>query len=156
MPEFLKVGSKTLSINFRSVKVICSLSFLPFGLDKFAKTFDLVEGKKGFFPHLFNKRENRNYIGEYPSKDFYQVDFMSPKKKEEFELWYNKIIYNSKGEKSIFNFNKELIAYCVSDVDILKRGLISFRKIIMNHTKSEKHPNGIDPFIKSLTLASLG
>jgi hypothetical protein len=59
MPLFLKVGSKTLSISFRSVKVICSLSFLPFGLDKFAKTFDLIEGKKGFF-HIFSTQEKIN------------------------------------------------------------------------------------------------
>ena len=155
MPNFLKVGSKTLSISFRSVKVICSLSFLPFGLDKFAKTFDLIEGKKGFFPHLFNTRENQNYIGDFPSPDFYHVDFMSPSKKNEFEAWYEKARKNSKGEKSIFNFKDELIAYCASDVDILKRGLISFRKTIMNSTISEKHPKGIDPLLKSITLASL-
>jgi hypothetical protein len=40
-PSFIRVGSKILSIEFRSVKIICSLSFLPMSLDKFAKTFDL-------------------------------------------------------------------------------------------------------------------
>lgn len=155
MPQFLKVGTKTLSIIFRSVKVICSLSFLPFGLDKFAKTFDLIEGKKGFFPHLFNLTENQNYIGEFPDKKYYQPDFMSVAKKNEFELWYQKASLKQNGEKSLFNFKNEIRAYCASDVSILKRGLLEFRKIIMKSTISEKHPIGIDPFLKCITLASL-
>ena len=153
-PDFIRVGSKILSIKFRSVKIICSLSFLPMGLDKFAKTFNLHENKKGFFPHLFNTKENANYIGEYPSADFYQVKFMSQSKKEEFENWYNKAIYNKDGSKSEFNFKKELIAYCASDVDILEKGCFAFRKIIMDQTQSNENP-GIDPFRKSITIASL-
>ena len=154
-PEFIRVGTKILSIKFRNVKIICSLSFLPMGLDKFAKTFDLVEGKKGFFPHLFNTIQNENYIGEYPSPEFYQVKFMSEAKKDEFLKWYQYAIFNKDGSKSEFNFKKELIAYCESDVDILKRGCLAFRKIIMQQTISDIHPIGIDPFQKSITIASL-
>ena len=46
-PDFIRVGSKILSIKFRGVKIICSLSFLPMPLDKFASTFNLNENKKG-------------------------------------------------------------------------------------------------------------
>ena len=68
IPEFIRVGSKIISIKFRDVKIICSLSFLPMPLDKFSSTFNLVENAKGFFPHLFNIRQNQNYIGPYPPK----------------------------------------------------------------------------------------
>ena len=89
-----------------------------------------------------------------PSADFYQVKFMSQSKKEEFENWYNKAIYNKDGSKSEFNFKKALISYCASDVDILEKGCFAFRKIIMDQTQSNENP-GIDPFRKSITIASL-
>ena len=74
---------------------------------------------------------------------------MSDAKKAEFENWYAKVIYKSDGTKSTFYFQNELIAYCESDVDILMKGCLAFRKIIMDQT------DGIDPFRKSITIASL-
>ena len=44
--------------------------------------------------------------------------------------------------------------YCLSDVDILKRGCLDFRSKIMKITKTAT-TGGIDPFQSSLTLASL-
>ena len=149
IPSFIRVGSKILSLEFRSVKVICSLSFLPMPLANFAKTFDLKEAKKGFFPHLFNTRGNQAYIGDYPDQDYYQPKFMSESKKMEFDEWYSHIIFNRDGSKAVFNFQKEIISYCESDVDILMKGCLTFRKIIMDIT------DGIDPFQKSITIASL-
>ena len=80
---------------------------------------------------------------------------MSQSKKDEFENWYKKIIFNKDGTKSTFNFNIELISYCESDVDLLEKGCIAFRKIIMDQTKTNEDPIGIDPFRKSITIASL-
>ena len=56
-PSPLMNGSKILSIVFRNVKIIDSLSFLPMALEKFPKTFDIKEMKKGFFHmNLISKR----------------------------------------------------------------------------------------------------
>ena len=52
LPKVLLMGTKILSIEFRHVKIIDSYSFIPMGLDKFAKSFNIKEHKKGFFPHL--------------------------------------------------------------------------------------------------------
>ena len=71
LPKDLMNGTKTLCIHFRKVKIIDSYSFLPMGLDKFAKTFDIKEHKKGFFPNLFNTKENANSVGKYPAKEYY-------------------------------------------------------------------------------------
>ncbi len=49
MPEVISNGTKILSLEFRTIKIIDSLSFLPMALEKFPKTFDLKELKKGFF-----------------------------------------------------------------------------------------------------------
>ena len=57
------------------------------------------------------------------------------------ENWKNKI-------EKIFNFNEEFVSYCLSDVELLTRGCLEFRKIIMNLTR-------VDPFKKKITIASL-
>ena len=67
-PECLLNGSKLLVIKFLNIKIIDSFNFIPMGLSKFPKTFGINELKKGYFPHLFNKPENQNYIGPYPPK----------------------------------------------------------------------------------------
>jgi hypothetical protein len=42
-PDVLMNGSKILSLKFRKIKIIDSLSFLPMPLDKFSKIFDIKE-----------------------------------------------------------------------------------------------------------------
>jgi hypothetical protein len=148
-PNVLMNGTKILSIEFRHIKLIDSYSFIPMGLDKFAKTFEIKELKKGFFPHLFNSIENENYIGPYPAKEYYSPQFFSESKYKEFELWYEE------HKNKTFNFKTEFIDYCNSDVELLANGCLAFRKIIMSQTISENFPAGIDPFLKSITIASL-
>jgi hypothetical protein len=155
LPDFIRVGSKILSISFRDVKIICSLSFLPMPLDKFSSTFNLVENAKGFFPHLFNTRANQNYLGPYPPKEDYQPRFMNFKKNQQFQEWYSKISIDKNGKERIFDFKKEIVAYCDSDVEILRKGCLAFRKIIIDQTKSLRDPLGIDPFRRAITIASL-
>ena len=70
-PLVISNGSKLFKIEWKSVKLIDSYSFIPIVLAKFPKTFGLKEYKKGFFPHLFNTAENQNYRGVYPDRYFY-------------------------------------------------------------------------------------
>jgi hypothetical protein len=149
MPKVLLNGSKIISMEFRNLKFIDSLSFLPMALDKFTKTFDIKELKKGYFPHKFNLPKNQNYIGPMPDKKYYDVDNMSESKLKDFEVFY------AENKDKEFNFQKEIKSYCESDVDLLKTGCLSFRKIIKDLTKNEKFEDGIDPFLCSVTIASL-
>ena len=141
-PEIILNGTKILSLKYRDVKVIDSLSFLPMPLEKFAKTFDLKELKKGFFPHKFNTIYNQNYVGDFPSKEYYDIDYFSLEKRKEFETWY------LKNSQKTFNFKQEIEDYCISDVKLLKEGCISFRKIILDKSN-------LDPFSSCITIASL-
>ena len=84
MPKVLLNGSKIISMEFRNLKFIDSLSFLPMALDKFTKTFDIKELKKGYFPHKFNLPKNQNYIGPMPDKKYYDVDYMTESKLKDF------------------------------------------------------------------------
>ena len=65
-----------------------SFCFLPFSLASFPKAFELVDLKKGFFPHLFNTPENQSYVGPIPPSDTYDPDSMNHDKRHEFLSWY--------------------------------------------------------------------
>lgn len=133
-----------------------SLNFISMKLSDIPKCFDLEELTKGFFPHYFNKTENQNYRGPYPSEHEYGVNYMSSDEISKFREWYG----SRKGE--IFDFQTEMLKYCVSDVDILRRSCLKFRKLMMDVT-SVKLPDangemvtkkrGIDPF-DHITIAS--
>ena len=148
-PELIATPTKLLQIKFRRVKIIDSYSFLPMGLDKFSKTFALQELKKGFFPHAFNKPENASYDDRYPDKSFYGSEFFSISKKAEFDEFY------AANKDKMFNFQQELVDYCISDVNLLMEGCLRFRRIIIDSTKRNNEDSGVDPFRVAITMASL-
>lgn len=89
-----------------NVKVIDSFNFLPMGLAKLPECFGLTEHKKGYFPHLFNTKDNQDYIGELPAPKFYSPDSMSATSREKFLTWHKE------NAKIVFNFQEEMLAYC--------------------------------------------
>ena len=143
--EIIYRGAKCLSmtIPMLNIRFIDSLNFIPMGLAKFPKTFAQPELCKGYFPHLFNKDENQNYVGPIPCQDDYGVNFMKPAGREAFIAWHQEQVENN----YVFDFRKEIIKYCRSDVDILAKCCLLYRKMFQKET-------GIDPFDKALTIAS--
>ena len=143
--EIIYRGAKCLSmtIPMLNIKFIDSLNFIPMGLAKFPKTFAQPELCKGYFPHLFNKDENQNYVGPIPCQDDYGVNFMKPAEREAFITWHQGQVENN----YVFDFRKEIIKYCRSDVDILAKCCLLYREMFRNETD-------IDPFDKALTIAS--
>jgi len=65
---------------------------------------------------------------------------MKPKARDAFYTWYNQ------QTKKTFNFQKEFLTYCESDVDILRKCSLKFRDLFIDET-------GLDPFEKSCTIA---
>ena len=143
--EIIYRGAKSLSMTIPmfNIKFIDSLNFIPMGLAKFPKTFAQPELCKGYFPHLFNKDENQNYVGPIPCQDDYGVNFMKPAEREAFIAWHQEQVENN----YVFDFRKEIIKYCRSDVDILAKCCLLYREMFRNETD-------IDPFDKALTIAS--
>ena len=125
------------------IKIIDSLNFIQQPLASFPKTFGLNELKKGYFPHYFNKICNQNYIGEMPSKKHYGYNQMKTQDRQKFLQWYDDRV----NENYVFDFKKELIEYCRSDVDILRRCMLKFRQNFMNQ-------ENIDP-LKYITIAGV-
>ena len=143
--EIIYRGAKALSMTIPmfNIKFIDSLNFIPMGLVKFPKTFAQPELCKGYFPHLFNKDENQNYVGPLPCQDDYGVNFMKPAEREAFIAWHQEQVENN----YVFDFRKEIIKYCRSDVDILSKCCLLYREMFKDITD-------IDPFDKALTIAS--
>ncbi|XP_062602299.1 uncharacterized protein LOC134264018 [Saccostrea cucullata] len=103
--------------------------------------FDLNEMKKGYFPHFFNTEQNQNYVGPYPPAAFYNPDEMTTSGRKAFYEWYDQ----QRGK--VFDFQKEFVGYCVSDVDILRRCCARFRSTL-------KSLVNVDPFQESITFAN--
>ena len=143
--EVILRGAKILSMTVPmfKMKFIDSLNFIPMSLAKFPKTFGMTELCKGYFPHLFNKEENQNYVGPIPPQPYHAPKTMKPETREAFLVWYKE----QKDNEYVFDFNKEIINYCRSDVDILRKCCMEFREMLLEITD-------IDPFENCLTIAS--
>ena len=143
--EVILRGAKILSMTIPmfNIKFIDSLNFIPMSLSKFPKTFGKTELCKGYFPHLFNKEENQDYIGPIPDVSEYSPKTMKPEAREAFLAWHKEQVESN----YIFDFKKEIVKYCRSDVDILRQCCMEFSEMLRNETD-------IDPFEKCLTIAS--
>ena len=73
-------------------------------LANFPKTFGIEELAKGDFSHLFNKKENENYIGPIPPTPYYSPNGMSPKDSEAFMVWHQ----GMRDRNYVFNFQEEI------------------------------------------------
>ena len=142
-PQQIVNGAKILSMEMDHIKFIDSMCFLQMALSDFTAAFGLEELKKGFFPHFFNTLEHQEYVGPVPAQDYYDPAGMKPKRKEAFEAWHQA----RHEEEYEFNFHEELIAYCQSDVHLLKQGCMQFQKGFAREAQ-------FNPMEQCITIAS--
>ena len=124
--KIIYYGSKIMYMTVEKdlhIKVIDSLNFLPMTPAALSNGFRLKELKKGWFPFFFNTRDNQQYVGPYPDSSYHGCDFMGTKEREECLSWLD-----SKKD-AIFDFRKEMLEYCRSDVDILRQACLKFRDL---------------------------
>ena len=138
--EQLRNGCKLLEVKHDRMRFIDSMSFFQMPLSAFPKTFGLTELKKGYFPHLFNHPDHQTYVGPVPALDYYMPETMSPEDKQALETWHQQ------QRNKVFDFQKELVAYCKSDVRLLKQGCLTFKRLFETLT-------GFNPF-EHITIAS--
>ena len=105
--------------------------FLTCGSLLFLPPLVFLNGKKGFFPHLFNMQDHQEYVGPILDIVYYDPEGMSAKKRQEFETWYATQLQ----EEVNFNLKEELIAYCKSDVALLKAGcqVCVLKPVVLHH-----------------------
>ena len=107
----------------KQIRLLDSLNFLVMPLAKMPKTFGMIELKKGYFPHFFNIAANQSYMGPIPAPNFYGYDSMTEIRRQDFLTWHAE----QRRQNVKFNFKRELIDYCRSDLDILRRCCERFR-----------------------------
>ena len=132
------------------IKFIDSLNFIPMALARFPKTFGRDELCKGYFPHYFNKDENQAYVGPIPCQEDYGANTMKPEAREKFLTWHQEQVENN----YVFDFQKEILKYCRSDVDILAECCKLYREMFMHVTDTTHDETGLDPFDKAITIAA--
>ncbi|KAK3932712.1 putative DNA polymerase [Frankliniella fusca] len=136
-------GAKILCMEIGNWKFIDSLMFLPMPLSAMPKSFGLTELKKGYWPFMANKPEYYTYEGPLLDKHFYCVSTMKQKAVAEFNAWHDEQTANG----FVFNFRRELIEYCISDVTILRQACHAFRSLF-------EQTAGFDPMFNCMTLSS--
>ena len=119
----IRNGCKLLQVQHDKIRFIDSLSFFQMSLAAFSKTFGLKELKKGYFPHKFSIPDHQEYVGPAPAIDHYMPEVTSPERRQKFEMWHKE----QRDNQVLFDFQKELVAYCESDVRLLKEGCLSFK-----------------------------
>lgn len=140
-PKIIATGTKIMSITCNNIKFIDSLNFMAMPLADLPATFKFP-GSKGYFPFLFNTAANQNYVGQMPPVHYYCSDEMKPKARDNFLKWYNSEIENN----VVFDMQRDIVQYCISDVDILRKACLEFWKIFTKQT-------GVDPFRETCTIA---
>ena len=158
----IRNGAKILELEHYEIRFIDSLNFFAMPLKAFPSTFGLsyvdnngqeAHYAKGYFPHLFNRKENEDYVGPLPPKSYYMPEVMSVEDLKKFEAWYEQQTKND----AIFDFRRDIKAYCQMDVTILREGCQTFQKLFQKETeitdeKGKKIP-GFNPF-EHITIAS--
>ena len=144
-PFTIFAGQKIMCLSIKELQIrfIDSLSFLTMPLKAFPKVFGEKELKKGYFPHWFNTKENWNYEGPVPDKEWFKYNSFKEKDRQDFLKWYNQKV----AENYVWNQKREMKEYCISDVDILRKCCIKFRQLYLDVAD-------IDPFCY-LTIASV-
>ena len=102
-----------------------------------------MNSKKDIFHNTLTKNATKIRKEIYQVKKHYGYNQMKSDEREKFLKWYEERVNNN----YVFDFNKELIEYCRSDVDILRRSMIKFREDFIEL-------ENIDPLIY-ITIASV-
>lgn len=112
------------------------------------KAFGETELAKGYFPHLYNTKENQSSVLQHlPNIKYYNPDSMKPEARKKFLDWYE--LHADKP----FDLQTDLLRHCRSDVDVLRKCCMKFRLLFKDLTKADSS-DGIDPFEKCITIAS--
>lgn len=139
-PDIISRGLEIIKLSALGITILDSMLFLPMKLSALCKAFNIQELKKGYFPFLFNTKENENYHGEFPDAWFFNPALMSKTEKNDFYEWYQK------QKNQVFNLKNEILAYNESDTAILMKSCMLFRELFLKISNT-------DPFKVSFTIA---
>ena len=141
-----KIQGATLCYNIR---LLDSYNFISKPLSALPAIFGF-EGQKGDFPHLFNLPKHQNYYGSIPALEWFDPETKSPKKRAELIQWHKEQVE----QKFVYDFQQEILKYCIMDVVILKKAMLAFRDKFLTLRDTDGKDISVDPF-QYLTIASV-
>ena len=129
-------GLKIMALKVKGIRIKDTLNYLPMGLAKLPKAFGFeAKNAKGFFPHGFNKSGHETYVGEYPPIEDYCPNSMSAEDRDRLIKWHAEKV----AAKEIFDMERDILLYCRSDVEILRKAAMKFRDLFLEISN-------VDPF----------
>ena len=115
--EQLRNGCKLLQVVHNdNIRFLDSLSFFQTPLSAFPKTFGSPNSKRATFRTSSTSPKTKIPV---PAIDYYMPEVMSPDGRQAFEKWHKE----QRGNQVVFDFQTELVAYCESDIRLLKKGV---------------------------------
>jgi len=127
-------------MKIHNTQFLYSVSYMPMPLRKLPEAFGL-QASKSWYPHLFNKKANLDYVRAIPDIKYYGADEISEGERREFMVWYDK-------EKvKVFDNRLVLEQYCQDDVNVLRQTCRVFRREFLTI-------GNIEVFLEALTIAS--
>jgi hypothetical protein len=144
-----------LKVPMNDIRFIDSFRYIKTALEKFPSRFpdmtDPTKNKqhskgemeeedeegslaKGMFPYKANRPEFYEYEGPVPSVDYFVDEFTSESKKRQAEAFVRDF-------KNVWNFQKQLHTYLMSDVRLLRNGCLSLIEEFFTFQK-ELSPTG--------------
>ena len=92
---------------------------------------------------MFNTPDHQQYVGRIPDLEFYDPEGMVEKKKQKLARWHSEQVRRN----VVFDFHREMVEYCQSDVALLKAGCQAF-------LQEFERQAGFNPMAKCMTIAS--
>ncbi|KAL6419167.1 hypothetical protein ACFW04_014044 [Cataglyphis niger] len=144
-PKIILNRTKIIVLTVGHTKFIDSVNYMPMRLSELPKAFGLQDtSDKGIFPHLFNTVENQSYIGPVPDAHYYSPKTIKSEERERFLTWHT----DMRQKNAVFDFQREIVRYCRTNVDILRRACMAFRKIFIDC-------GNVGPFEECTIIASM-
>jgi G:T-mismatch repair DNA endonuclease (very short patch repair protein) len=124
-------------------RAIDSLQFFQSALSALPKQFglDTRDMKKGFFPYMFDKPSNWNYVGHFPDLEFYALREKREGEASDVEKWH------IQQEDNVFHFRRDMLDYCLQDVRVLLSA-------IQVAVKEDLNFMGFDGMAETCTIAA--
>lgn len=85
---------------------------------------------KESFPHLSNTPENQNYFGPLPPIEYNCPETLRTAEREKLYTWHRK----TTNAGYVFDFLKEIVKYCTTDVAILRRACVVLCKTFITNS----------------------
>jgi len=119
----MQMTVKTKNVELRFID---SVNFIPAPLRKFPTLFGFSDSKT-YFPYSFVNENTIDYIGEIPSKSYYDVGLSDT---DDFEKFYHD--YNNEQLWSLQNVSTD---YCIQDVHVLFCGIFTYMRTFYQAAK---------------------